>query len=80
MDEDRPKLELYKTLFPAYADEFICSYFMYNNSKSVLLNENKVSFISYLEYDFEVNLDNLKNLKIIMESSIFQQEIILLEV
>lgn len=63
MDEDRPKMELYNSLFPIYANQFIHDYFTFNNSKSNFLNEDKVSFVNYLEYGFEVDMNDLKILK-----------------
>ena len=62
MDEDTPKLNLYNNLFPEYAQLFIARYFTYDHAKSVLVNEDKVSFINYLEYSFEVDLDALDKL------------------
>ena len=62
-DEDRPKIELFKTLFPEYANQFLSNFFSYDNSKSILVNEDIVSYLTYLEFGFEVHLNSLEQLK-----------------
>ena len=62
-DEDKTKIELFKTLIPVYASEVLCNYFYFDNTKSILSNEDKLSYINYLEYGFEVNLDLLERCK-----------------
>ncbi|MGJ8744103.1 hypothetical protein [Polaribacter sp.] len=63
MNDDRPKIELYKSLFPEYADQFLRKFFSKENASSVLVDENIVSYFNYLEYGFEVDLDCLELLK-----------------
>lgn len=60
MDEDRPKMELFNKLIPNYASKVLCNYFSFDNAKSILSNEDKLSLLNYLEYGFEVNLDLLE--------------------
>lgn len=60
MDEDKPKIELFKTLIPDDVSEVLCNYFYFENTKSMLSIEDKLSYINYLEYSFEVNLDLLE--------------------
>lgn len=60
MDEDRPKIELFNSLFPEYAKQFLSNYFSYDNSKSILVNSEILPFFNYLEYDFEVDLHALE--------------------
>jgi hypothetical protein len=60
MDEDKPKIELFNTLIPDDVSEVLCNYFYFDNTKSALINEDKLSYINYLEYGFEVNLDLLE--------------------
>lgn len=62
MDEDRQKIELFNRLFPEYAKQFLGNYFSYDNSKSILVNEDIISFFNYLEYGFEVDLNALDQL------------------
>jgi hypothetical protein len=63
MDQDWPKIELFNTLFPAYTNQVLNSYFYSDNSKNVVVNEDKASLINYLEYGFEVDLDALQELQ-----------------
>jgi hypothetical protein len=60
MDEDGQKIELFHSLFPEYAKQFLGNYFSYDNSKSILVNEDIISFLNYLEYGFEVDLNALE--------------------
>lgn len=63
MDEDKPKIDLFNKLIPDDVSEVLCNYFYFDNTKSMLSNEDKLSCINYLEYGFEVNLDLLERCK-----------------
>jgi hypothetical protein len=60
MDKDSPKIELFHRLFPEYAQQFLANYFYDDAGKSVLEQEDIVSFFNYLEYGFEVDLSVLE--------------------
>ena len=59
MDPDWPKVELFKTLFPDYTNQILNNYFSFDSTNVILIDEDKASLINYLEYGFEVDLDNL---------------------
>lgn len=62
-DEDRPKITIFDTLFTTYASQFLLRFFDSENATSAFINENKVSFINYLQAGFEVCFDGLEELK-----------------
>ena len=62
-NQDRGKIQVFKTLIPKYASEVLENYFSFDNAKSILINEDKVSHLNYLEYGFEVNLNLLERCK-----------------
>ncbi|WP_026776125.1 hypothetical protein [Polaribacter sp. Hel_I_88] len=64
IDEDKQKIKLFDKLIPEDTSGVLGNYFSFNNAKSILMNEDKVSYINYLEYGFEVNLDLLERCEI----------------
>lgn len=61
-DEDKQAEKRYYRLIPSYANKYFEKYYEKDNEKSGALGIQDTSFIfSYLERDFEVDLDNLES-------------------
>ena len=60
-DNSLAELERYQELIPDYANTFLEHSHRFGNSKSApLSDDNARSILNYLEYDFEVDMDNLE--------------------
>lgn len=63
LDQDQQELKRYKELIPDYANVFLESYLQVDNEKAGALGILEVlSILNYLEYGFEVDMDNLEKL------------------
>ncbi|MCE7995648.1 MAG: hypothetical protein HEP71_26960 [Roseivirga sp.] len=60
LDEDEQELKRYKELIPDYANAFLKRYLQVDNDKAGVLGMlETLSILNYLEYGFEVDMDNL---------------------
>lgn len=57
-EPDEPKR--YKELFPAYANQFLERYIQGDSSEVEDMEEQTLSILNYLEFGFEVDMDNLE--------------------
>jgi len=60
LEENKPEVKRYKKLFPAYADAYLKSYLGFDASRAGVFGFDLMGIFNYLEFDFEVDLDNLE--------------------
>ena len=63
LDESEPEVKRYKRLFPEYANTVLESYVKYDESIAGVYGFDIKGIFNYLEFSFEVDMDNLRTLK-----------------
>ena len=61
-NESPPETTRYKELFPIYANKFLEEYLQYDMDRGEIFEKDVLSILNYLEFGFEVDMDNLEKI------------------